>query len=346
MKNKIGVCLIGCGNVSIPHLNAYMHLPQAEVVACSDIKKETAQKRATQFGISTIYQNYSEALKDNRIDMVDICVPARFHAQTAIESMEAGKHVLCEKPMATTIEEANKMIISANEHQVNLMIGQSTRYIPMFCKAKKQIEKGKIGKPIVIRFATRWFNPIGQWNTEAGKKKYQSQKIGPIVDAGIHAFDWIRWILAKEAKSVAVETRTFPKELPIFTQMNITLDFGEAIGFIELSRMTQKYPSYDRSLSVIGTKGKIEGFDNSVWTHAKKAENLKVKIPSTPTAYIPLIENISYPSEFKSEIDDFLNAIIEKRPVPVSPQDSKAALALALAAQESAEKRKTVYFNK
>ena len=132
MNQEIGVCLIGCGNVSVPHLNAYQHLPQAKIIACCDVNKEVAVKRAKQFGINTIYEDYYDALKDNRVDMVDICVPARFHAQTAIDSMEAGKHVLCEKPMATTVPEADKMIKAANNNEVHLMIGQSTRYIPMF----------------------------------------------------------------------------------------------------------------------------------------------------------------------------------------------------------------------
>jgi len=342
LGKKIGVCIIGCGNVSVPHLNAYIDLPHVNVVACCDMNEEAAKKRAQQYGIKKTYTDYKEALKNKEVDVVDICVPAWVHANVSINAMEAGKHVLCEKPIAVSLTDADKMIIASEKNNVKFMVGQSTRYIPLFNEAKKQIEKGEIGRPMIIRFTTRWFNPIVQWRTPQGRKKYESMKSGPIIDAGIHAFDWIRWCLKNNAIGVYTEADTHPEPMPLFTQMHITLEFDDAIGFIELSRTTKGYPSYDRILDVIGTEGKISGFDNSVWTHAKSPGRLKVKIPSTPTAYVPLIENIPYPSEFESEITDFLNSVLHDKPVPVPPEDSRAALEMAIAAKKSTETGKPV----
>jgi predicted dehydrogenase len=344
LLQELGVCLIGCGNVSVPHLNAYVELPYVKIVGCCDLNEDLAKKRATQYGFNRVYADYREALSDKNVDFVDICVPAWLHSKIATEAMEAGKHVLCEKPMATSISDANKMIMISKKTKCKIMIAQSTRYIPLFSEAKKQVDANKIGKPVLIRFATRWFNPILQWKTTEGRKKYESQKVGHIVDAGIHSFDYMRWVFGKEPVSVYAEVDTYPEPMPLFTQMNIALEFGDELGFIELSRTTKGYPSYDRVLDIIGTEGKISGMDNSVWTHAKHPSTLKVKIASTPTAYLPLIENIPYPSEYKLEIADFLKSLFEDKAVPIPPEDSKAALALALAAEKSAKTGRLVEF--
>jgi len=321
-----------------------MEIPYTKVVACCDVLEESAKNRAEQYGIKTVYTNHRDALKDGEVDVVDICVPIWLHSQIAIDALEAGKHVLCEKPMASSLDEADNMISASKKAGVKFMIAHSGRYVPLFAEAKRQIESGGIGDPIVVRVAHRWGNPVDGWHTPAGRAKYLSKYGGPIIDSGIHGIDLIRWYLKREALTVYTEADMYPEPMPIFTQMNITIEFDDAIGFVEVGRTTKGYPSYDRILDVIGSKGSIHGFDNSYYTIPTRVpfEKAKIKLLSTPTAYTPFIEKITYPSEFELEIADFLRSILEDKPVPVPPEDARAALEIAFAAQKSGEDEKMV----
>lgn len=344
LSKSLKVCIIGCGSISPAHLNAYMEIPYAEVVACCSKTGISAKTRAKQYGIKTVYTNYKDALKDEEIDVVDICIPLWLHSKITIDALEAGKHVLCEKPMASSLDEADSMIKASKKAGVKFMIAHSERYVPLFAEAKKQIECGRIGDPIVIRVTHRWGNPIQKWHTPTGRAKYSSKYGGPIIDTGIHGFDLIRWYLKRDALMVYTEADTYPEPMPIFTQMNMTIEFDDAIGFVEVGRTTRGYPSHDRILDVIGSEGSIRGFDNSFYTviTRKPSEKTIIKLPSTPTAYTPFTEKIPYPSEFKLEIADFLSSILEDKPVPVPPEESRVALEIALAAQKSGEDEKVV----
>lgn len=337
LEKKLGVCLIGCGNVSRSHLDAYMGILYANVVACCDINEEAAKKTASQYGIKKYYTDHKKALEDKDVDTVDICVSPQFHAEIAIDAMEAGKHVQCEKPMSLSLKDAGEMIKVSKRNKVNFMIGQSMRYTPVFAEAKKQIDRGKIGRPVIIRQARRYWNIDDAWGTPEGKKKYSGLFRGfYIIDTMIHHFDWIRWCLGEDPRTVYTEAETYPDEsMPIFTQAHMTLDFKDVVGFIEMSRTTTRYPTYDKKIDVIGTKGRLTGFD--LLNLGKKLGAHKEGPSPTPTPYTPLIETTPIPGEFDLEIADFLKSVIENKPVPIPPEDSRSALAMALAAKKSAE---------
>ena len=151
--SKVKVGVIGCGSIArFRHLPEYHAHPNVEIIAVCDVALERAQSVAQTYGAKA-YTDYIELLNDEEINAVSICTPNVFHAPMSIAALQAGKHVLCEKPMATTIEDAERMNKATNLSGKILMIGHNQRFVPSHQKAKAMIAKGELGKIYSFRTA-------------------------------------------------------------------------------------------------------------------------------------------------------------------------------------------------
>jgi len=329
----VRVGLIGCGNIGAGgHLPAYAHIPEAELVAVCDIVTERAN-RAAQVSGAAPYTDYRQLLEREDIEMVDICLPTYLHAEAAIAAMEAGKHVLCEKPMAHALEAANAMIEAARRADVKLMIGHVRRFDHRYVSIKAQIEAGKVGQPVFIRRAERQFLPFPpeawQWDPQRGG--------GVILDIGVHATDLFRWFFGQDATevyAVAKSVREAAREAGSFDHALITCKFeGRGMGFAEIS---WAYPqgfggALYAQLDVVGTEGKIQYADKDTNPMLIYTRERGHELPR----YFRFMSTTEY--AFEEEIRHFVHCILDGREPAVSPQDARAALEMALAAQRSAE---------
>src|SRR5690625_4054788 len=140
-KLKVGV--IGCGSIAkFRHLPEYAANKDVEIVAVCDIVKERAEDAAETYDAKA-YTDYKELIADDAIDVISVCLPNNLHAPVSIDSLNAGKHVLCEKPMATSREEAEQMIEAAEKNGKKLMIAHNQRFVSSHEKAKAMIESGE-----------------------------------------------------------------------------------------------------------------------------------------------------------------------------------------------------------
>ena len=154
MSEKIKVGIIGCGGIANgKHLPSLKKLDNVEVVAFCDIIEEKAQQSAKNFGTpdAKVYTDYKDLLKDESIVSVHVCTPNKSHSFITIDALNAGKHVLCEKPMAVTLEECMDMVKAADENGKYLMIGQNQRFAKAHVKAKELISEGVIGDVITFK---------------------------------------------------------------------------------------------------------------------------------------------------------------------------------------------------
>lgn len=147
---KIGVAIIGCGQIaSTRHAPEYHSDPSVELVGYYDHHPENADRLVEQFG-GKRYDSMEALLKDERVEAVSVCTPNRFHAEHSIQALDAGKHVLCEKPMAMTLDEAHQMCQAETRNGKLLKIGMNQRHIPAHIKAREMIRDGQIGRIIAI----------------------------------------------------------------------------------------------------------------------------------------------------------------------------------------------------
>lgn len=175
-KLKIGV--IGCGSIAkYRHLPEYAANANVEIVAVCDIVPERAETTAAQYRAKA-FTDYQEVLKLKEVDAVSVCLPNYLHAPVSIAALNSGKHVLCEKPMATSREEAEAMIQAAKANGKKLMIAHNQRFVASHQKAKEIIESGKLGKIYSFKTTFGHSGPEG-WSAD-GKDSWFLIKKKPL----------------------------------------------------------------------------------------------------------------------------------------------------------------------
>ncbi|MEA2530358.1 MAG: hypothetical protein QOG89_2002, partial [Thermomicrobiales bacterium] len=148
---RVGV--IGAGTIALSaHLPAIARLKgRVELVAIADVRAEVAEQAAARYGAEAAYGDYRQLLDRTDIDLVDICTPEFLHAEQTIAAAAAGKHVLCEKPMAATVAEADAMLDACRRAGVRLMIAHSRRFTPRYQRIRTAIDRGDVGEVRFVR---------------------------------------------------------------------------------------------------------------------------------------------------------------------------------------------------
>ena len=268
MSIKVGI--IGCGKIAqVRHIPEYAANPDAEVYGFYDINLARAEELAKQYG-GKAYASYEELLADPEIAAVSVCAANHVHAEITIAALKAGKHVLCEKPMAVTLEECEAMVAAAKESGKYLMIGQNQRLAKAHAKAKELIEQGAIGKVLTFRTIFGHGGPE-TWSIDPGSNVWFFDKtkaaMGAMADLGIHKTDMIQYVLgSKIVKTQAVLTTLDKKDA---TGSLIGVD-DNAICIYEMSggafgTMTASWTYYgaeDNSTVLYGTKGIMRIYDD------------------------------------------------------------------------------------
>lgn len=274
---KVGI--IGCGRIAERrHVPEYASNINSEIIGYYDARKEKAQALAEKYG-GKIYNSIEEMLKDPEIDAVSVCTANNVHAQVSIQAMNAGKHVLCEKPMARTVEECEEMLRAARENKCLLMIGQNQRFNTGHVRAKELIKEGIIGKPLSFKTSfchggpEQWLN-IKNSEDEAKNIWFFNKKIagmGVMADLGIHKIDLIQYLLDQRITEVTAKMLTLDKRTPegelIEVEDNAICIFkmeNSVVGTMNVS--WTDYGEEDNSTVIFGTKGLMRIYDNSEHT--------------------------------------------------------------------------------
>lgn len=195
MSKKIRVGIIGCGGIANgKHLPSLSKLEQVEIAAFCDIISERAIKSAEKYGTGNakVYENYKELLKDPSIDVVHVCTPNVSHAEISIAAMEADKHVMCEKPMAKTSEEAREMVDAAKRTGKKLTIGYNNRFRKDSQYLKKLCDRGDLGEIYFAKAHAIRRRAVPTWGVFLDEEK---QGGGPLIDIGTHALDLTLWMM-------------------------------------------------------------------------------------------------------------------------------------------------------
>ena len=199
---KVGV--VGCGFVGRgAHVPAFAEIETAELVSIADPDDARRSKVEKKFSLQSSYRDYSELVADPSVDLVVVAVPTPLHADVAMAAIEAGKHVLCEMPLAVTMDAAEQLIDAAKKQGVVLMPSLTFRFTPTFVRVKQMIEEGMIGSPVSLRYrefipaadlASQW--PAGSWMWDIAKSG------GPLFTLAVWSIDLFRWLAGAEIDEV------------------------------------------------------------------------------------------------------------------------------------------------
>jgi UDP-N-acetylglucosamine 3-dehydrogenase len=310
-----------------------------ELVAFCDRSEERAAAFAEQYG-GKVFTDYEELLTLEELDAVSVCTPNALHAPISIAAARAGKHVLCEKPMATSREEAQAMIEAAEEAGVILMIGHNQRLMPPHVKAKEILQSGTLGKVLTFRTAFAHGGPEA-WSVEgAGGWFFQKDQafVGAMGDLGVHKADLIRWLLDDEVVEVGAFVGTLQKENTNVDDNAVLILKTEkgTIGTMAASWTHQ--PGEDNSTTLYCEKGVVEiGTDpvNQVIVRRVDGSVEKYQVGAIAT-------NEEGGQRDSGVIAAFVESILAKKPSLIPGEEGLKSLEVILAALDSAEKKQVV----
>jgi predicted dehydrogenase len=209
MARKIRLGFIGTGGIAKnAHMTSLKNIEDIELVAVSDINRETAQAASDMFeGKPKVYTDYKEMLKNEKLDAVDVCTPNLYHKQPSIDALNAGLHVIVEKPIAMSAKEAQAMCQAARKNERKLMVAQCQRFRPDVQLLKKMIDAGELGDIYYSRVWALRRRGVPAWGVFIEKDK---QGGGPMIDIGVHMLDMALYLMG-HPKPVAVSGQCYTK---------------------------------------------------------------------------------------------------------------------------------------
>lgn len=337
-KLKIGV--IGCGSIAkYRHLPEYAANAKVEIVAVCDIIPERAETMAAQYRAKA-FTDYQEVLKLKEVDAVSVCLPNYLHAPVSIAALNSGKHVLCEKPMATSREEAEAMIQAAKANGKKLMIAHNQRFVASHQKAKEIIESGKLGKIYSFKTTFGHSGPEG-WSAD-GKDSWFFNKekafIGAMGDLGVHKADLMRYLLG-EFKEVGSFIETNAKSYSEVDDNAVCVLRTES-GIIGTLTASWAYTagSDDNSTVIYGENGilKLEADpEYSLIEQYRTGEVVKHQLSRIQT-------NEEGGQTTSHVINHFVECILEDKEPLITGEEGKKSLEIILAAIESQKTKRIV----
>lgn len=256
-KDQVGVCLIGAGRAGMIHaVNFRTRVPQARLVAVVDPVAEVAAKACRELDIAKYYLDYRDALQDDAIDAVVVVAPTAYHREIVIAAAQAGKHILCEKPMAMDEWECDRMNEAVAAHKVKLQVAFMRRFDDSFIRAKEIIARGDIGDVVLVKSLTRGPSIPQPWMYDLNKSN------GCLAEVNSHDIDTLRWFTESEFDTVSAignnyrcaEARNrFPDYYDNFI-LNASFRNGR-LGMIDGAAAVQY--GYDARAEILGTQGVI-----------------------------------------------------------------------------------------
>ena len=306
--SRLGVAVIGAGFWGKNHVRVFSELQETQLVAVCDVDVEKAKAIAQQYGVDA-YSDSRKLLKRKEVKAVSICTWTTTHAAEAMRALRAGKHVLVEKPIASNIREARKIVKLAEQSDRHLMVGFIERFNPSVQRAKDMLRKGEIGE-LVSATATR----VSQWPQRIGD-------VGVVKDYAIHEIDIMRKVFEEDPTKVyAMAGNLKHTKFEDYAQIMLTFKHGKT-AFIEANWLT---PNKIRRLTLTGSDAILS---LNYLTQEVSIENLTRMLKPRYEWKEPL----------KLELQHFARSLLKDKEFEVTGMDGLKALMIAEAALKSSE---------
>lgn len=309
---------------------------EAEIVAVASPTPGNAQELATRYGIPRVFLDYREMLQEPDIELINITAPNYLHAQMAMDAARAGKHVLCEKPLCMTLDEADEMLEVCRKQGVLLMYAEELFFTPKYLKAKEMADQGAFGRVYQVKQSEKHFGPHSEWFWDVNRSGG-----GALMDLGCHGIAFCYWFLGRpKVKSVYAHMGTYVHQDKTRGEDDVLciVDFeGNAVGIVEDS--WARRGGMDDRIEVYGEGGVTYGnlhMGNALPTYSEYGFGYAVeKAPSTQGWSYPVFEEL-WNYGFPQEMRHFARCVRGKESPQVTGEDGRLVLEVIYAAYESA----------
>ncbi|HIE52071.1 MAG TPA: Gfo/Idh/MocA family oxidoreductase [Armatimonadetes bacterium] len=328
----VGFGVVGVGTWGERHAATYAYRPEVELTLVCDLNEQRAREIAVQYGAQGWTTDYREVVEREDIQAVSVVTPDFAHREIAVAAAQAGKHVLCEKPLATTLEDCEAIIEAARQAGVKLMVDFHNRFNPPFLKMKRALEEGELGEPLMfyVRLNDTIFVPT-QMLSWGGQST-----VGWFL--GSHAFDLIRWLSGAEVRRVYAVSRSVVLkqrglDTPDFFQTTLELTNGATAQVENCWVVAETAPVvFDFKCELVATKGTMYA-DPS---HHRMVQKYTPEEATYPDVIV-FPEVYGKPTGFAIEsINHFVDCVLHDREPLITGEDGLQATKIVLAMEESA----------
>lgn len=333
--------LVGCGRVAPRHAKFLGDLPGAALSAVADIVDTRADHFAHEYGADAYY-NYEKMLERDDLDVITICTPSGLHAEMGIKAAQAGKHVLVEKPIALSLEDANALIKAADDAGVLLGVVLQNRYNPPMQKTCEAVQAGLLGRLLLGNATVRWFRP--QEYYEDHWHGTLAMDGGALMNQSIHHIDALQWLIG-DVESVFAYTATLAHRMEAEDTGVAVLKFKNgALGTVEGSTVT--YPqNLEGSIAIFGEHGSVKVGGTAlnrrvIWKIDGQLEHER-EILTQEQLDPPSV----YGSSHREVIADMIDAVRNNRAPQTNGSEAIRSLEIVLAIYESARTGQPVSLN-
>lgn len=348
MAKQIGFGVIGCGGIARnAHLPAIKQIDEAQIIAVSNPRIAKAESAAADFGAKAVYSDHMDVINHPEVDAVIICSPPKFHMEQTIAAAKAGKHILCEKPMARDIAEAKEMIKLAQQHNVKLVIAEPKRYNPSFRKIKALLDDDVIGESFMVRY----HNSYCELHTRS------SWWVVPDISGGgemmnelTHQANTLRWYFGEVTEVSCISNH--PLGPPPEDNACVNLRFANGvIATVTVSWMTRHYNltfpapldhAWDERIEIFGKEGSII-IETPIgyWdVPAQLRVYTEKELPGFNQGWNYI--KVASADVYVEQLKHFIDCVVKDEPSEVPGEEGLADLAVVRAAYQSEEKRSVV----
>ena len=345
MKNgKIGYAVAGLG-VGMSHVNAAGTNPKSQLIAVCDLKQDRLNAAKAKYPDVITYTDFNEVLANPDIDIVSVALPSGLHAEYTVRALEAGKHVLCEKPIDITVEKALKIeearVRTGKKVGVIFQMRTNACMIPF----KKAVDEGRLGRLVLATFSLKWFRDQNYFDSSGWRGTWAMDGGGSLMNQSVHSVDLMQWLMGDvESIYSTIGVYNHNIETEDLTASILKFKNGATGTFVSSTCIT---PGRSVYLQVYGTDGLIE-VENDVikaWkvrdmAEGEEEEMLKIYGGGNFSA---LSSNPTLITGHTAQVNDIIDAVLEDRDPQVMPLEAVKAVKIITSAYESARTGKTVY---
>lgn len=330
--------LIGCGRISVNHLAAAI-ANNLEIVAICDIKDEAMNDKIEKFNLGNVkkYNDYMEMVQKEKPELVGICTESGKHAKIAIDLIEKGINVIIEKPMALSMEDANKIVELAKEKNVKVCACHQNRFNKSIMKIREALEEGRFGRLLHGAAHIRW-NRGKNYYTQAPWRGTWEQDGGALMNQCIHNIDLLRWMMGDEVVEVMAYTDNLNHDFIEAEDLGLAIIKFKNGSYGLIEGTTNVYPqNLEETLYIFGEKGTVKAGGKSVnlieeWNFSDNIDT-KEEVIAKYNENPPNVYGFGHTPLY----EDVINAIKEDREPYINALYGKNALELVLAIYQSAK---------
>lgn len=338
-KKNVRLGIVGCGTIAHFHVRAISQLENASAVMCFGPSQVSAERFAEQYGLC-VSKDLDEMLRSDAVDAVCICTPSGLHTPQAIQALQAGKHVIVEKPMSLTLEEADRLIAASEETDKKVCVISQFRFQPAIQEVKRALDEKAFGRVVSARLSMPYYRSDAYYKSGSWRGTWKMDGGGALMNQGIHGIDVFRYLMGP-IRSVQGIARTLVHPIEVEDTAVAMLEFcNGALGI--LMGTTTCNPGYPRTIEIYGTQGSvvleedsIKRWDLSIPCSLPIGNDAQSVASSDPKA-------ISIEGHIR-QIGDFVRAVLCGTPVLLDARAGRLPLEIILAVYESSKTGKPVF---